>query len=856
MGEAPEEPQQSEPAPPERIVLCDLPPARPWWRSLLRWSLFALLGLVNAAVIAVVAAWVYLARDLPSVPTLGEYRPPVITELVSADGQVVGEFFTERRKVVPLSRIPKHLVQAFLAAEDKNFFEHAGVDWLGMVRAAANTYLLHKKVQGGSTITQQTAKALLVSSEGFAEGTRRNVRRKIREAVLAARLERAFSKDELLWLYLNGVYLGHHSYGVQAAAENYFRKNVEDLTLAEAALLAGLPQAPSRYSPFVNPEAARQRRHYVLRRMREEGMIGEEERRVAEGAEISAHGLDDVFREIAPFYVEAVRRLVVERYGNERLLQEGLRVETTMDLDKQRAAQAAMLGGLLDVDRRQGFWGPVAHVDGSEREQLRRRVAEAWPGPLRPGEYAVGVVSAVNDLSGQVRVEIGEQEGVLPVAGMRWARAPNPQVHHDSAPLTRPSAALQVGDVVVVRRVTRDELVQREKQVKVGKPDAVPEAKLLVALEQEPRLQGALVAVDPWSGYVEAMVGGYDFEASEFNRAFQACRQPGSAFKPVVYSAAIEKLGFNPSTLLTDAPVVFRDDESAWKPQNFGEDFKGEVTVRTALVNSMNIPAVKTAEALASKLGPHFLGEWAKQLGLTTPVKPELGSALGSSCTTLWDLVNVYAVIDRYGEKRASRLVKRVIDRDGRLLEDHSSPSDPWVSLATRVAAGYAETHTARARVLDERAAYVLVHLLGEVATVGTGAQAARLGKPAAGKTGTTNDSFDTWFMGFTRGEVAGVWLGFDKNEQPLGRAETGGRAALPIWLAYMQAALRDRPQPAFPIPEGIVFQRVDPKTGKALPPFDPGGVLEPYLSGTQPQPESQESKDQPNVKVQDLFAQ
>ncbi|HVP68640.1 MAG TPA: PBP1A family penicillin-binding protein [Anaeromyxobacteraceae bacterium] len=854
---AEERPSTEERAPPERVVLTDLPPERPWWRTALRWALFAAIALANATAIALVVAWAYFARGLPSVPSLDEYRPPVVTELVSADGQIAGEFFSERRKVVPLTRIPRHLVQAFVAAEDKNFFQHAGVDWLGTVRAAANTYLLRRKVQGGSTITQQTAKALLVSAEGFAQGTRKNLRRKVREAILAARLERAFSKDELLWLYLNGVYLGHHSYGVQAAAENYFRKNVEDLTLPEAALLAGLPQAPSRYSPFVNPEAARQRRRYVLRRMREDGMITEVERKAADEAEIRVHGVDDVFRETAPFYTEAVRRQVVDRYGNDRLLADGLRVEMAMDLDKQRAAQAAMLGGLLDVDRRQGFWGPVAHVGAAEREELRRRLADAWPpGMLAVGEYAVAIVSAVNDLTGQVRVEIGDEEAVLPVAGMRWARPPNPQVHYEHAIVTRPSAALQVGDVVVVRRVTREELAQAERGLQVGKPEAVPQARLLVALEQEPRLQGALVSLDPWSGYVDAMVGGYDFEASEFNRAFQACRQPGSAFKPIVYSAAIEKLGYTPSTLLTDAPVVFRDDESAWKPQNFGEDFKGDVTVRTALVQSMNIPAVKTAEALASKMGPKFLGEWAHELGLGTPVKPELGSALGSSCTTLWDLVNVYAVIDRYGERRPAHLVKRVLDRDGRVLEDHASPSDPWVPLSARMAAGYAETRTEHKKVLDERAAFVLVHLLGEVATVGTGAGAARLGKPAAGKTGTTNDSFDTWFMGFTRGEVAGVWLGFDKNEQPLGRAETGGRAALPIWLAYMQAALHDRPQPPFPIPEGIVFERIDPKTGQALPPFDKGGILEPYLSGTEPHLEAPEANDRPKVEVQDLFAQ
>jgi penicillin-binding protein 1A len=842
-------PEPAPPDPPSRLVLDGVPPARPAWRSALRWGLFALLGLVNAAALAGIAAWGWFARGLPSVPTLAEYRPPVITEMVSADGQVAGEFFEERRKVVPLARVPRHLVQAFVAAEDKNFFEHAGVDWTGTLRAAVNTYVLKKRVQGGSTLTQQTAKALLVSSEGFAEGTRRNLRRKVREAILASRLERAFSKEELLWLYLNGVYLGHHSYGVQAAAENYFRKNVEDLTLAEAALLAGLPQAPSRYSPFVNPEAAKARRRYVLRRMHEDGMIGEAERRAAEEAEVRVHGVDDVFRETAPFYVEAVRRQVVERYGNERLLQDGLRVEMAMDLDKQRAAQAAMLRGLLDVDRRQGFWGPLASVSGPEREELRRQLARAWPaGTLARGDFAVGIVSSVNDATAQVRVEVGDDVGVLPLAGMRWARPPNPQVRHEDAPLSRPSAALKVGDVVVVRRVAREELAGPE-----GKADGVPDAPLLLALEQEPRLQGALVAIDPWNGYVEAMVGGYDFEASEFNRAFQACRQPGSAFKPVVYSAAIEKLGWGPSTLLTDAPVVFRDEASAWKPQNFGEDFKGDVTLRTALVQSMNIPAVKTAEALASRFGARFLGDWARALGIGSPVKPELGSALGSSCTTPWDLVNVYAVLDRYGERRPSTLVKRVLDRDGRILEDHAAPADPWVPLSERIAAGYAEVRGERPRVLDERAAFVLVHLLGEVATVGTGAQAARLGKPAAGKTGTTNDSFDTWFLGFTRGHVAGVWLGFDRNEQPLGRAETGGRAALPIWLGYMQAALRDRPQPPFPIPEGIVFQRIDPATGHALEPFAAGGVLEPFVAGTEPTPAA---ADRPRVEVKDLFAQ
>src|SRR5512146_2668983 len=310
-----------------RIVVDGVPPPPPLRRRLLRWALFLAIGAVNAVVVLVVVAYLYFSRGLPEIPTVEQYRPPIITEMISSDGQIAGEFFDERRKVVPYERIPKRVVQAFIASEDQHFFEHGGVDWLGTLRAAVNTYVLRRKIQGGSTITQQTAKALLISSEGFAAGPRRNLARKVREFILAKRLERAFTKEQILWMYLNGVYLGHHSYGVQAAAENYYRKNVQDLTLEEAALIAGLPQAPTRYSPFSRPEAAKERRRYVLRRMSEEGMITAEERARAADAEVKVFEVDDVFRETAPFYVETVRRQVVERYGNDRLLHDGLRVE-------------------------------------------------------------------------------------------------------------------------------------------------------------------------------------------------------------------------------------------------------------------------------------------------------------------------------------------------------------------------------------------------------------------------------------------------------------------------------------------------------------------------------------------------
>jgi penicillin-binding protein 1A len=548
---------------------------------------------------------------------------------------------------------------------------------------------------------------------------------------------------------------------------------------------------------------------------------------------VKVHGVDDVFRETAPFYVEQVRRQVVDRYGNDRLLHDGLRVEAAMDLEKQRAAQSAMLTGLLEVDRRQGYTGALQRVQGAERKALEERLARVWPaGALAVGDHAVGIVTGVDGARNVVHVAVGSNDGILPVAGMRWARRVNPEVFYSDALLKNAQGVLKTGDVILVRRVSRKELMAAESDLASGRSREVPEAELLLALEQEPKLQGALVSVDPWTGYVSAMVGGYDFEASEFNRAFQACRQPGSAFKPIVYAGAVEKLDYTPATILTDAPLVFRDEENSWKPQNYGEDFKGDVTLRTALVNSMNIPAVKTAEALIVKVGSTALADWAKQLGITTPVKLELGSALGSSCVNLWELTNVYALFARYGDRRGSAFVKRVLDRDGRVLEDHSDWRDPWVPLSARMAAGLAELSRTREQAMDPRTAYTLVHLLREVATVGTGAGAKALGKPAAGKTGTTNDSFDTWFLGFTHDLATGVWLGYDINVTPLGRYETGGRASLPIWLDYMRGALRERPQPEFEPPPGILMVRMDPDTGKAV---ESGGVVEPFKEGSEP---------------------
>ena len=760
---------------PPRVVLDGVPPPRPLLRRLVRWALFLAILAVNAAVVAGIAGYLYFSRGLPEIPKISDYRPPIVTEMVSADGQIAGEFFAERRKVVPYERIPKRLVQAFVASEDQDFFEHGGVDWTGTIRAAVNTYVLRRRIQGGSSITQQTAKALLISAEGFESGTRRNLARKLKEFILAKRLERAFTKEEILWMYLNGVYLGHHSYGVQAAAENYYRKNVEDLTLEEAALIAGLPQAPSRYSPFSHPEAAKERRRYVLRRMTEEGFISKEDRARASEAEVKVFGVDDVFREIAPFYVEHARRHVVERYGNDRLLQEGLRVELAMDLEKQRAAQAAMLSGPHGGRSPPGLRRPGRERLGPGAEGARRapraRLAEgdarggrvlrrdrgAGGQPLRGGGGRGGREPGAPPHLRHALGAPAEPGGLLP------RRAHRPSVHRREGGGRRPAPPRRRGSSC--RSATRI-------SGWAGRPRC-RRRSCCSRSSRTPRLQGALVVGGPVD-----RLRGRDGGRLRLRRLRVQPRVPGlppaghRRSSRIVYAAAIEKLDFTPATILTDAPIVFRDDENSWKPQNYGQDFKGDVTLRTALVNSMNIPAVKTAEALSAKFGMLTLAQWAKGLGLTTPVKLELGTALGSSCVNLWELTNVYALFARYGEKRPATFVKRVLDRDGNVLEDRTDWRDPWVGLDARLAAGFAEVTRPRERAMDERTAYIMVRLMREVATVGTGARAAALGKPAAGKTGTTNDSFDTWFMGFTARprdrRVAGL-----RRERDAARART-----------------------------------------------------------------------------------
>jgi penicillin-binding protein 1A len=863
-----------------RLVLHE-PPRRGLFKRLLMVAgLLAVAGMVAGA-IAVLVAYAIYSEGLPELPTVEEYRPPILTEMWTSDRVLAGELYDERRKVVPYERIPKKLVQAFIAAEDDRFFDHPGFDPVGMTRAAYTTYLKRTRVQGGSSLTQQAAKAVLVSvelskitdeqvraevermlgpkgmedseaveravfkahaklrAEAHARATEKKIRRKIRELILALRLEKALTKEQILFLYLNNVYLGHHSYGVQAAAENYYRKDVRDLTLGEAALLAGLPQAPSKYSPFRNPKFAKERREYVLRRMFEEGMITEEERKVASAEEVSVYPVEDVFRRFAPFFAEHVRRDLVRRYGNERVLKDGLKAYTSMDAERQRAAQVAMLDGLISVDKRQGFYGPVLKLNTeAERRAFEKKIADRLGDEqLTEGRYYVGYVERIEKEDNFAVVNVGSQRGKLPILGMRWARAPNPEKYYPHALVNRVDEALAAGDVIIVRAVSRKEL-----ENEAGWSDAerrflkqLPAEGPFLRLEQEPRLQGAIVAVDPASGYVVAMIGGYDFDANEFNRAFQACRQPGSSYKPVVYSAAIELLEWQVNHVLVDSPVVFDDPDNQlrWKPENYGENFKGDVLLHTALVNSMNIPAVKTLHAVGVKPAV----EWARGLGITTPINEDLSMALGGSCVRLHELVGVYATMNRGGTRFAPVYVRKVEDRFGRTLEDHTAFDDEFAAFEERVAAGYAGLFSKPERVMKPETAFLITSLMRDVVREGTGVAAQRLGKPAAGKTGTTNDSFDTWFMGFTKDLVTGVWLGYDRYESPLGRYETGGRASLPIWVDFMRAALAERPQPEFEAPPeaDIVFARIDLDSGKLAAPDNRRAKDAPFVRGKEP---------------------
>jgi penicillin-binding protein 1A len=807
-------------------------------QRVLRWLVFlTLVGGLGAVVAGTVLYGLY-ADDVPDFHSIDDYRPRTVSQVYDQSGQVIGEFYRERRLVLPYDRIPPKLVQAFLASEDDRFFEHEGIDYWGIVRAAVANARAGRVVQGGSTITQQVAKSLIISAEGYKAGSAKKLSRKIKEAILARRLEQNLSKQDILALYLNQIFLGNQAYGVQAAAQNYFRKDVHELNVAEIALLGGLPQAPSRYSPFAHPQRAKDRREYVLRRMLEENFITEGELLEAKETPIVVYHAPNYSRDVTPYFTEHVRRELVEEYGEDVVLDEGLRVWTTVDAERYRGAEDAVYENLRSVDKRQGYRGPLDKLKGDaaiqkflstyneELKRLERYVK------LEKGELYVGVIRKIDRGGGNIFLDIGPHKAVLPLATMRWARKVDPQVYFESGLLKAIPSTFEVGDVLLVRS-TDLETVKKDRYAFPFLKGIPSDPTLqLVALEQEPNLEAALISEDRESGYVLAMLGGYSFDRSEFNRALQSCRQPGSSFKPIVYSAALYLNDWTLSTTVLDAPVIF-DDSSAkkrWKPANFEMKFMGEVTLRTALQNSMNVPAIRVLDAVG--LGPAI--QYAHKLGINSELRPELGLALGASCVTMGELTDVYTLFANYGRRVKKRYITRIEDRDGKVLFDHGHPKDPWAGMALKVERAVAETEARPEQVIDRQTGFLITKMMRNVVMGGTGTGAQRLGVPVAGKTGTTNDSFDAWFVGYTTEIVTAAWVGYDDYVVPMGRYEQGGRAALPVWVDYMKAAVKKKTG-EFEPPPGIVYVVIDPKTGMRAREDTIGAVREAFKAGTQP---------------------
>ncbi len=748
-------------------------PRRSIRAALLRILVVALL--FGATVAGVVGFLVLreIRKDLPPVDQLAAYRPAVATQVYALGGELVGEFFLERRYLVPLDRIPVVVREAFIAAEDSNFYRHRGVDVASIARALLNNLFAGGVVQGGSTITQQVVKSLLLTPE-------RSYERKIKEVLLSLRLEGQFSKDEILYLYLNQIYLGAGAYGVAAAAQVYFNKNVEDLTLPEAALLAGLPQAPSRTSPIHHENRARTRELYVLDRMEADGYITHPQREDA--ARIPVHVVLGQRRQSyanAPDYLEYVRRLLEDRYGNRGPYELGLRIDTSLDLHMQRIAERAVRTGLKALDRRRGYRGPLRRLSERDAASFLEQQQRTLPkgGPAGGASVEALVVRAAAD---HLRLRIGAAEAVLPSSGLSWARGWT-------------TASFHPGDVV---------LVKIEQVVSPGR-------SFEVSLDQDPDTEGAFLALDANTGYVRAMVGGYDYSRSQFNRAVQALRQPGSAFKPLVYAAAFDH-GYTPASIVVDSPISFDDGSNRiWKPENYEQEFRGPTRLREALVHSINVVTVKVAQ----DIGLSYLISYLPRFGFERPFPRNLSIALGSSEVTLLELVRAYDTFATGGKLYDPIFITKITDAAGAVVEERK----PYYEQA-----------------LSPETAYLITSVLKSVIDRGTGHRAKVLARPAAGKTGTTNDQMDAWFIGFTPELVAGAWVGFDEKKS-LGKEETGGRAAVPIWLEFMQGATEDMPIVDFAIPDGIVFVNIDAKTGLRATPGDDHLLLECFRRGSEP---------------------
>ncbi len=770
--------------------------------SLFGWLMSLMLTVFILGAIVAVMLFEHFSQDLPDYTQLASYEPPNVTRLYAADGKLLAEYATEKRVFVPLKAVPKRVIHAFISAEDKNFYKHTGVDITGIARAVRDNIVNYgqgKSLVGGSTITQQVVKNFLLTSE-------KSFERKIKEAILAMRISHVYSKDKILELYLNEIYLGLGSYGVAGAAQSYFNKSLEELSIEEVALLAAQPKGPALYDPRRNYEEAKIRRDWVIDRMHEEGYIDAADAQTAKQAPIVLRRRDTSEIAQADFFAEEVRRTLAQMYGSNVLYEGGLVVKTTLDPVLQKHADAALRKALIDYDRRRGYRGPIAHIPnlGAKAYDWKERLTalgRQHAYHIFPGQR-LAMVTALDEKRAQIMFE-DESRGVVPFSTMGWTRRviadgqQGPEVR-------RPSDILRLGDVVLVA------LAGEQKK------DADKDSRREWQLQQIPEVNGGLVVLDPHTGKVLAMAGGYAYGGTEFNRVTQARRQPGSAFKPFVYLVGLEN-GFTPGTVVLDAPVELSQGagQSAWRPQNYKDEYLGPITLRTALEKSRNTVTVR----LAQMVGIDRVLEVGKRFGVYDEPPRNFSIVLGTAETTLIRLANAYGMLVNGGRRISPALIERIDDRHGKTIYRRDQRACTGCQLAEIPANSAALLPPLpgddREQVADPRVAYQMVSILQGAASRGTGARSREIGKIVAGKTGTTNDSLDTWFVGFSPDLVAGVYVGYDKP-RTLGAKETGASVALPAFIAFMKEALADVSNAPFRIPRGIQLTRVDAATGLA----------------------------------------
>ncbi len=875
--------------------------------SFLKFFLFVFLSLFVIAAIWGSAFFYIAYKDLPAISSLSTYRPLLPLKIYSYDNTLIGEYGEQIREITSVSDIPEKLKQAVIASEDASFNEHFGINPFAIVRAMIANMRAGRFVQGGSTITQQVAKTFFLSPK-------KNLKRKAQEAILALRIEKNFSKDEILWLYCNQIYLGHNSYGVAAAARNYFRKRLNEMTLAEIAYIAGLPKAPSKYSPFKNPKQAKIRQKYVLEKMVENKYITQEEADKADKEEVKVYPPLDSHSTYAPYLTEQARRDVIEmvsicinrfngkadpkpvprpeafvtkyvkeenkpeKLGNpipkrttiippdafcetlkpfyddmvggedkfkpapdktfeETLLyRAGLNVYTTADVAAEFVGQDALLAGLWRITRRMGYMGPAGNLKQPDWNAFFNVYDKIYTNikDLRRDKFYPAMIVAIEKTGKSATLRIGKIEATMLLEDNRWARKPDPEVFWESAKVKSLADILKPGDLVVVRPSDKAGIGFSEDLR--NKAPLPADLKLIrFELVQWPYAEAALMMKNVESGYILAMIGGWNYEESQINRTIQSCRQPGSAFKPLVYAAAIDK-GWSPSTIIVDAPVVTEDENMRWTPDNFGSTFLGDTPLVKAIALSRNIPAIKTLQYA----GITDVTKMARMMGITTKINQDYSIALGSSCVTMDELTNAYMHFPLLGKEPRRVLIRFITDSEGRVLYDARNVYD--VSLMSGLPVFYRLMYDMTRQPkqnVSPATAYVMAKLMEQVVQSGTAGSATVLKRRLAGKTGTTNDSFDTWFMGYTPKYVAGAWIGFDNYERHLGKNETGGHASLPIFIDFFKRYLTkmDNAGADFKAPEkGVSWFTIDFNTGKRAGPDCSHPVSLPFKAGTAPE--------------------